>query len=83
MYDILLSNKAAEQLSKLPQKIKNRIGHAIEKIKVRPEHFIERLVGSHYYKLRVGDYRIILDIQKNKMLIFIIKIGHRKKIYKK
>ena len=82
MYEIFLSDKASEQLSKLSQDIGNRIGHAIEKIRIRPEHFLEKLVGSPYYKLRVGDYRLILDIRRNDLIIFVIELGHRRNIYK-
>ena len=80
MYEILLSNKAKSQLKKLPQQIRNRIGSVIERIRIKPFHFIKRKEGTPYYILRVGDYRLILDIKENN--IFVIDLGDRKKIYK-
>ena len=80
MYEILLSDKAKSQLKKLPQQIRNRIGSVIERIRIKPFHFIKRKEGTPYYILRVGDYRLILDIKENN--IFVIDLGDRKKIYK-
>jgi len=81
MYEIIVSDKAKKQLSKLPQDIRDRIGIALERIRIRPQHFVLRLVGSPYYRLRVGDYRVILDIINEKLVIMVIEIGHRKNIY--
>jgi len=82
MYQIIVSDKAKRQLEKLSSDLRNRIGHALEKIKIRPHNFVLRLVGSPYYRLRVGDYRVILDILKDKLVILVIGVGHRKNIYK-
>jgi len=82
MYEIIFYDKANVQLNKLPFEIKTRILNVLERIKVRPHHFVSRLVGSSYYKLRVGDYRVILDIKQDKLIIFVIELGHRKNIYK-
>jgi len=82
MYDLTLSDKAKKQLSKLDQNLQNRIGLVFERIKIRPHSFVKKLVNSKYYRLRVGEHRIILDIRENKLLIFVIELGHRKNIYK-
>lgn len=82
MYEIVLSDKSKEQLRKLPNEIKDRIGIVFERIKIRPHHFVKRLSGSPYFRLRVGKYRIILDIQNNKLIIYVIDLGLRGNIYK-
>ena len=81
MYEIIVSDKAKKQLSKLSPDIRDRMGIALERIRIRPQHFVLRLVGSPYYRLRVGDYRVILNIINVKLVIMIIEIGHRKNIY--
>jgi len=43
---------------------------------------VTKLVGDPGYRLRVGDYRVILDIDEGNLIILVIKIAHRKKIYK-
>jgi len=82
MYELIFSDKAKSQFSKLEKNVQERIGAVLERIKMRPEHFVEKLIGEPGYKLRVGDYRIILDIDNNNLLILVIKIGHRRNIYK-
>ena len=82
MYSIEFSDKAKKQILKLSLEIQNRIGNSIERIKIRPYHFVKRLVGSNYYSLRVGNYRIILDILNKELIIIVLEMGHRKNIYK-
>jgi mRNA interferase RelE/StbE len=81
LYEIIFSLKAKKQFLKLEKTVQERVISALERIRVRPEAFITKLVGDSGYKLRVGDYRIIMDIDKNKLLILIIKVVHRKNIY--
>jgi mRNA interferase RelE/StbE len=83
LYEIIFSNKAKKQLLKLENNIQERIITALERIRIRPESYITKLVGDPGYKLRVGDYRIIMDIDNNSLLILVIKIGHRKEIHKR
>jgi mRNA interferase RelE/StbE len=81
LYEIIFSIKAKKQLLKLERNIQERIISALERIRIRPETFITKLVGDESYKFRVGDYRVIMDIDKNSLIILVIKVGHRKNIY--
>jgi len=81
-YDIFFSDISLMQLKKLEKKDQERIIKALERIRIRPEAYITKLISDPGYRLRVGNYRIILDIDKEKLIILILKIGHRKKIYK-
>lgn len=65
---------------KLERNIQKRIISSLERIRIRPEAFITKLVVDPGYKLRIGDYRVIMDIDKNNLIILVIKVGHRKKI---
>ena len=67
----------------MEKNVQERIIAALERIRIRPESYITKLVGDPGYKLRVGDYRIIMDIDNNNLLILVIKVGHRKEIYKR
>ena len=82
MYKVLFSQKAEKQLDKLERKTAERVTLTLERIIIRPQAYVKRLVGCPYYSLRVGDYRLILDIKDDKLIIFIIELGHRKNIYK-
>ena len=81
MYKIEFSKLAEKQLYKLETNLQIRIINALERIRIRPESYVTKLVGEQGYKFRVGDYRIIMDIDKGRLLILVIKIGHRKNIY--
>ncbi len=83
MYEIIFSDKAKSQFNKLEKNVQERIGSVLERIKLRPEHFIEKLVGEPGFKLRVGDYRVFLDIDNNKLIILVLELGHRRNVYKK
>lgn len=81
MYGIEFSQTAEKQLYKLEKPAQIRVVSALDRIRVRPYHFVKKLAGSQYFRLRVGDYRVILDIRDDKLVIFVIELGHRRKIY--
>jgi len=83
VYSLVYSATSLKHLKKLDKEIQIRIISTLERIRVRPYPHVKKLVESPYFRLRVGDYRVILDIKENKLLIFIIEVGHRKKIYSK
>ncbi|MBI5880928.1 type II toxin-antitoxin system RelE/ParE family toxin [archaeon] len=82
MYEIVFSESAVKQLHKLEKDAQQRIIAALERIRIKPESYVTKLVGEPGFRLRVGDYRVIMDLDKGKLMILIIKIGHRKDIYK-
>ena len=81
MYSVEFSHTAEKQLYKLEKNIQQRIISVLERITIRPFHFIKRKQGTPYFILRVGEYRVILDIRREKESIFVIELGHRKNIY--
>ena len=82
MYAIKFSQTAEKQFEKLDISIQERVIASLERIRFRPYHFVKRIVGTDSYRLRVGDYRVILNIQNDVLVIMVITIGHRKIIYK-
>ena len=82
MYSLIYSDTSLKQLRKLEKDIKNRIISSLERIRIHPHPHVKKLVGNPYFRLRVGDYRVILDIQNDKLIILVIEVGHRKDIYK-
>ncbi len=82
MYDITYSHSSLKFLKKLPKEKQKHILSVIERARIRPEAHFERLVGERTYKLRAGEYRVIADILHESLHILVIKIGHRKNIYK-
>lgn len=84
MYELTYSPAALRQLQKLEHTLQKRIILALERLRMRPEGCdIKKLVGVPGYRMRVGDYRVIFDIERNKLIILILQIGHRKNIYER
>ncbi|MEW6748847.1 MAG: type II toxin-antitoxin system RelE/ParE family toxin [Candidatus Micrarchaeota archaeon] len=83
MYSVVWSPKAQEGLAALPKDMAKRIIDRVEQIKHTPYHFAEHLTDVKAWKLRIGDYRIIMDIDEKEKSISILKVGHRKNVYKK
>ncbi len=81
MYDIIISDTAKKAFLNLEKEIQDRIVAVLERIQLQPHHYCIRLTGSNAYKLRAGDYRVILDINEQNQQIIILKIGHRKNVY--
>ena len=81
-YKILYTRRAAKDISKLEWKIKNRIKKALEECMEAPQNSARKMVNPSLgdYRLRVGDYRVIFDLQDDE--IIILRIGHRREIYK-
>ena len=82
MYSIEFSKTAEKQFYRLEKEVQERIINTLERIRIRPFHFVKGLTGTSYFRLRAGSYRVILDVKQDKQVIFVIELGHRKDIYK-
>jgi len=81
-YELIYSPLAEKQLKKLDKNGQERVISVLERIRVRPLSFVKKLIGNNYFSVRAGKFRIILDIKKNKLVIFVVEVGHRKNIYR-
>ena len=81
-YSAKIDKNAQDFLDKLPQNIALRIINKLEQIKENPFHFLEHYEGE-YYKLRIGDYRALIDIDFQRKIIFVRIIDKRGRIYKR
>ncbi len=83
MYSIHLTTKAKRELSKLPFETKEMVLKKIYSLSENPFRNIKRLQGSRLWRLRINDYRAVLDIVIKRNNIIVLRIGHRKGVYKK
>ena len=86
MYKVEFLKEAVEELSRIDSIWQKRILNKIKILTDNPKHLannIKKLKGRYqeYYRLRVGDYRIIYSIEKDRLVILIVRVGHRKEIY--
>ena len=81
-YTIIWTDKSRKNLEELPKDTAARIIERVEVISDDPFLHIDRLAGSSWYKYRVGRYRVILDIKRKILVIYLIKAGPRKVVYR-
>ena len=77
------SRDADRFLARLPKQIARRIVHKVDAIKTNPFHFLEHYEGDDFYKLRIGCYRLLVDVYLQNKVISIRVIGHRRNVYKR
>lgn len=81
VFKVLLHPKAVEALEKIEKPTRSRIIRKLRELEDRPERAGKPLKYSNFWSLRVGDYRAIYEIYRDKNQVVILFIGHRKKVY--
>lgn len=85
-YRVEFSKKSVKAFLKLPKTIKGNITKKIELLAIDPYaeyNDVKKLSGEiDVYRLRVGDYRIIYRIERHKVVIEIVRIAHRREVYR-
>ncbi len=82
-WEVIWSEKSVKQLEKIDKKNAQKIYDSVLDCAKDPFRAVLRLINSPFYRLCVGNYRVILDLQQKKMIIFVVETDHRGKIYKK
>ncbi len=82
-FRLAYTHKAVRDIEGLDAGIKKRIGATLLRFKDNPFQYAERLTDSELggYRFRIGDYRVIFDIEGND--IVVLRVGHRREIYKR
>lgn len=87
MYTLTYSTGARKDLERLPKDVAVRIHESLKKIKQNPYDHIKKLEGSFgipLYSYKIGrEYRCIITVEDDRMVVFVIEVGHRKNIYRK
>jgi len=82
-FSIYFTDNSEKELGKLAKTIQKRIKAKLEKVSSDPMLFVKRLKGVDLFSLRVGDYRVILNIEWTGQKITVMKLGPRKNVYDK
>ena len=82
-FTLVYTNRAFKDIQRLDQKLKNRIGNALKRYEHDPMKHATKLTDPKLgtYRFRIGDYRVIFDIEGEDLVI--LRIGHRRDIYRK
>ena len=83
-YDLVLRPSVSRDVKGIPRHDLQRILERIEALRddPRPPGAV-KLSGMEYYRVRQGDYRIVYEIQDAVVVVIVVKIGHRREIYRK
>lgn len=83
-YSIIYKPSAAKAFRKIHPGDRKRIKDAIEALAMdpRPQGHIQLFGGAGECRIRVGPYRIVYDIEDNELVILVLRIGHRREVYR-
>ena len=81
MYSLEFSNLANRFFQKLSREDQLMISKKMFSIRENPFHYLKKLKGNNLWRLRIKDYRAIIDIIVSGKLIIVLRIGHRKNVY--
>jgi mRNA interferase RelE/StbE len=83
-YEVFISPAARRDLKHIRGPIRRRIGDAIDGLveEPRPPGHTKLAGEDHLYRIRVGDYRIVYQIEDDRLVVLVVRVGHRKDIYR-
>jgi len=82
-FEIRWTESSFRKLQKLDRTVQARIIEKLDEVAVDPFAVARKLTGFNLYSIRVGDYRVITSIERNMLIVFVVDVGHRNKIYDK
>ena len=83
MYAVEFLPSAARELSKLEPAVRRRLARRIDRLAEDPRAGAVKLRGAEdTWRARVGDYRILYRVHDDRLLILVIRIGHRRDVYR-
>lgn len=83
-YSIFIKKSAARELEVLAKKDLPKVLKRIEALAENPRPTgAEKLAGVELWRIRQGDYRIVYSIEDNALTVWIVKVGHRREVYRK
>ncbi len=82
-YSLVIKRTAAKEIEALPDKVRLRIVERIGLLANNPRpHGCEKPSGEEKYRLRQGDYRVLYEIVDQQLVVTIVRVAHRKDVYR-
>ncbi|MEK9149690.1 MAG: type II toxin-antitoxin system RelE/ParE family toxin [Candidatus Desantisbacteria bacterium] len=82
-YKIFIEKSAQRSLAKIPQPYQDRLVEVIRKLGRNPRPMsVRKLSGRNAWRIRVGNYRVIYEIDDDQLKVLIIVVGHRREVYR-
>lgn len=84
MYSIEIKASAAREIEDLPTVDRRRVVERIGALTNEPRpRGCEKLAGGERYRIRQGDYRIVYSVEDDRLIVWIVKVGHRRDVYRR
>lgn len=82
-FDLVFKESVSKDLKEIPKQDVQRILERIEALRDEPRPTGSvKLSGKEYYRVRQGNYRIIYEVQDSHLVVIVIKVGHRREVYR-
>lgn len=85
-WKVVFLKSAFKEYSKLPKKVKAKVDESLEILSIAPYSEVlnfKKIRGKeNHFRIRIGDYRVVYTPENQKLIIRVIRVGHRKDIYK-
>lgn len=82
-YQLRITRSAAKELRKLPPGVQQRIRQAVRKLADDPRPpKCKKLQGRNDYRVAVGDYRVIYEVDDSSRVVTVWRVGHRRDVYR-
>ena len=82
-YSLVWSPKSEKKLAKLGKKLVVRIVKKMRKVEKSPFDFLEKVKEEEGFKVRVGNYRVFIDLEREKKEVHVLTVRHRRYAYKR
>ena len=82
-FTVMLHPQVDRFIEKLERSVADRIRKKLRLLHDEPFRFLEHHEGADVFKLRIGDYRALIDVDSRKRLVYVRHLDHRKRIYKR
>jgi mRNA interferase RelE/StbE len=82
-YSIVLKDSAERELSRLPSSLHARVIKKLRSLESNPRPSgMKKLQGHQGYRIRVGDYRILFEVDDRERRVYVYSVAHRKEVYR-
>ena len=82
-YKIEIKKSAAKEIENLPSVVLKRVVSHIQELVNDPRPLgCKKLSGDEKYRIRIGDYRILYEVEDEIVTVYVVKVAHRKEVYR-
>ena len=83
MYHVQLSKAVQRSIKRLAPTVRQRVRSTIDALAQQPRPpGAQKMAGSDRWRVRVGNYRIVYHIEDDRLIVTVVRVGHRREVYR-